>query len=452
MPEIIQGLIISADPEVAAEIKQLASAANPNLFLRAVQELSNESELDSLVRIYSPSLLFLDMDDMPLAEYVCTVIRERLPHTQIIGFANDVSREALMAAVRYSLRDVLQCPLSSISVSSAVQRAVAQLEATGHTRSQNRNAIFCVLPAKAGAGASTVAMHTAVALSRVSKQGEGRTALLDFDFECGVIDFMVNSPYDQGVKHLLEYSSRLDEGIWAKAAHRSGNLDIVRSGSHGHAVHTSAQEVREMLVHARANYDFTCLDLPGTLDEGSMAAIEFSDAVLLVCTPDLASAHIARRRMALLREYGFSGQIRVILNRNQSKSPLNKAEIEELLHTQVYAVIDNDYQGLQQALLKGSVMEPTSPVGKQFSELAKRLSGAETKRKSGEPGLWTAVKKMLGLGGASSKPLAPEPARTKGRKLLLPAPEAVTPEVELIRPDSDYEPVAPVSGMRRISA
>lgn len=422
MPEIIQGLILTADPSCATEVREHAAAAHPRLFLRSVQELSDESELDSLLRIYSPSILFLDMDDVELAEYVCGVVRGRIPHAQIIGFARDLSKEVLLAAVRYSLRDVLQCPLTGLSINSAIQRAIEQLDASGHGHGSNRNQIFCFLPAKAGSGASTLAIHSAAALSKIA-QDDRKAALLDLDFECGVVDFLLNEPYEQGVKHLLEFSDNIDEGLWKRAVQTTGKLDVVRTGSEGRAVKATSQQIRGLLAYARANYDFTCLDLPEQLNEASMAALEFCDAVLLVCTPDLASAHMTRRRVSLLREYGFNRQVRVILNRNQSKSQLSKKEIEELLGTEVFAIIDNDYQGLQNAILKGRLMETGSSLGKQFGQLAQRLAGIGPSKKQGSlshDGIWQNLKRLIGL--RTSADGAAEPVKTKKRQLLLPPP------------------------------
>lgn len=422
MPEIIQGLILTADPSCAAEIREYAAAAHPRLFLRSVQELSDESELDSLVRICSPSILFLDMDDVELAEYVCSVVRGRIPHAQIIGFARDLSKEALLAAVRYGLRDVLQCPLSGININSAIQSAIEQLEANGHGVGSNRNQIFCFLPAKAGSGASTIAMHSAAALSQIAQDGR-KAALLDLDFECGMVDFLLNGRYEQGVKHLLEFSNNLDEGLWKRAVQSTGRLDVVRTGSMGRPVRASAQQIRGLLAYARANYDFTCLDLPEQLNDASMAALEFCDAVLLVCTPDLASAHLTRRRLSLLCEYGFDRQVKVVLNRNQSKSQLGRKEIEELLGVEVFAVIDNDYHGLQSAVLKGRLMETGSSLGKQFTQMAQRLAGIGPKKKQGslsQDGIWQNLKRLIGL--SASGEVGAKPAKTRKRQLLLPPP------------------------------
>lgn len=425
MPDIIQGLILTADPSCATEIREHAAASHPRLFLRSVQELSDESELDSLVRIYSPSLLFLDMDDTELAEYVCSVVRGRIPHAQIIGFARDLSKEALLTALRYGLRDVLQCPLTAGNINSAIQRAIEQLEASGHgSGSNNRNQIFCFLPAKAGSGASTLAIHSAAALSKIAQDGR-KAALLDLDFECGVVDFLLNEPYEQGVKHLLAFADNLDEGVWKRAVQSAGNLDVVRTGSQGRPVKASAQQIRGLLAYARANYDYTCLDLPEQLNEAATTALEFCDAVLLVCTPDLASAHLTRRRLSLLREYGLQRQVKVILNRNQSKSQLGKKEVEELLDTEVFAVIDNDYQGLQNAILRGRLMEKGSSLGKQFSQMAQRLAGIGGKKKQGslsQDGIWQNLKRLIGLRGASEA--ASEPAKTRKRQLLLPPPSS----------------------------
>lgn len=427
MPDFTQGLILTADPVIATEIREFAATAHPRLLFRSIQELSDEAELDSLVRIYSPSILFLDMDDVDLAQYVCGVVRERIPHAQIIGFARDLSKEALLAAVRFGLRDVLQYPLSASSVIAAVQRAMEKLDASGVATGARRSQIFCFLPAKAGSGASTVAIHAAAALSQVDGAGR-KAALLDLDFECGVVDFLLNEPCDNGVKQMLEYSSRIDESLWQRAVQKVGNLDVVRTGSHGRPVSASEAQMRGVLAHARANYDFVCLDLPEQLNEASLAALEYCDEVLLVCTPDLVSAHLTRRRLSLLRECGYNKQVRVILNRHHSKSHLSKTDMEELLNAEIFAVVDNDYPGIQSAVLKGRLVESSSPMGKQFVHLATRLAGIDTTKKRnglGQDGIWQNLKRLIGLAGSGTKE---QTAKTARRPLLL--PPASTPTTD----------------------
>ena len=65
----------------------------------------------------------------------------------------------------------------------------------------------------------------------------------------------------------------------------------------------------------RRNYQALCFDLSGNLERYSLEIMQECKRILLVCTPEIASLHLAREKMAFLRATG-SGHPRVlVLNR-----------------------------------------------------------------------------------------------------------------------------------------
>ena len=94
-----------------------------------------------------------------------------------------------------------------------------------------------------------------------------------------------------------------------------------------------------------------------------------------------------------------------------------------MLGVEVFAVIDNDYHGLQSAVLKGRLMETGSSLGKQFTQMAQRLAGIGPKKKQGslsQDGIWQNLKRLIGL--SASGEVGAKPAKTRKRQLLLPPP------------------------------
>jgi pilus assembly protein CpaE len=406
----IYGLIIGGDPTIAAALHEFGTKSNAALHLRHLQEITDATELESTIRIFCPSIVFLDMDDVPVAEYICGLIRKQSSRTQIIGYGSHVTNDLLLMAVRCGLRDVLESPLSEQTVSQALVRAMQQLQDAGGSLFGRRNQIHCFLPAKIGSGASTVAMHTAAGLSRQTNQ---RVALVDMDFDTGSIEFMFNLPYGQGLGHLTESGASWDETTFKRIVTKSGNLDIVRAGSQGRPVSFDAGDVRNLIGCARSSYDFTCIDLPGALNDYSLAVLEYCDSILLVCEPELASVHMARKRLDFFRELRLENKVRVVLNRSRLNGAMNKSEIEEVLCTTIYATVANDYAGLQKAVLNGRPIDADSLLGRQFAELSRRLSDSrENSSRGPRNGIWNSFRKWIGLTSA--------PPRQAGQRLLAP--------------------------------
>ena len=73
--------------------------------------------------------------------------------------------------------------------------------------------------------------------------------LMDLDFNCGAIDFMLKLPYDQGLSHVTGFGARIDESIWARVVSKVGSLDVMRSGSQeGRRI--TAREIEHLLAFA----------------------------------------------------------------------------------------------------------------------------------------------------------------------------------------------------------
>jgi Flp pilus assembly CpaE family ATPase len=183
---------------LVAELELIAKDVSASLFLKTYQKHLDPIELESTLRLLMPSVVFLDVTRLEMAEMVCAIIRKNNRNTQIIGFARDVDQSSLLMAVRCGLRDVMVSPLSPSTVHSSLERAYAAWQEE-HKHTPREHRIISFLPSKIGSGASTVALQTSVAISR---SGLGRTTLIDMDFDCGSLDFMLKLPYDQGVSHL----------------------------------------------------------------------------------------------------------------------------------------------------------------------------------------------------------------------------------------------------------
>ncbi len=376
--DFLRGMIIGCNSELATELEGIVSGLAPTLSLRKVCDLPGEAELESMIRVFKPSIVFLDISDFELGEFICALIRKQVRGPQIVGFAGSTTHEILLMAVRNGLRDVLESPISPATVQQCLSRAFSVLEEDSeHTRFNNQ--IFSFLPSKIGSGASTVALHTAYTMARSS---DSPVALLDLDFDSGLVDFMLKLPANQGLSHISELGDRMDASIWSRVATKVGrNLDVLRAGSHNKPRRILTSDIEHLIAYARHSYEITCVDLPGSLNDHSLAVLDKSDGIFMVLTPDLPSVHLARRRLDQFHEMRLANRVRVVYNRAHSRSPLSKAEIEEILERDIFHVIDNDYTSLQKALLNGRPIEADTQLGRQFADMTNRILGVDPKKK-----------------------------------------------------------------------
>ncbi|BDC50326.1 hypothetical protein F183_A26420 [Bryobacterales bacterium F-183] len=407
----LRGLIVSADAGLSEELQKVAGEAGSRVQLRVVGSLRDEAQLEATVRLYMPSIVFLDVTEVEAAERVCTILYRLSRSTQVIGVARNVGQDALLMAIRCKLRDVLVTPLQPSMIYSSLERATAEWQI--HQRLPiAQHQIVSFLPSKIGSGASTVALQTAFAMSTMLEKS--KVNLMDMDFEAGAIDFMLKLPFEQGLSNISEFGSQLDETIWAKVVKRYATLDVMRAGS-GESKNPTPRDIEHVLGFARSSYDYVCVDLQGSLTDCAQAVLENSDTIFLVTTPELHAVHLAKRRMEQLRGRGLAPRVKVILNRHHGRAALTPKDLEGILRTDLFAVLDNDYAGLQRALLNGRPVDSDTPLGRQFADLSRRLCGIEApSSESQRPSLplwWRVARRMLPF----AKPtVAVDPTRMLG--------------------------------------
>src|SRR5580698_5934825 len=101
-----------------------------------------------------------------------------------------------------------------------------------------------------------------------------------------------------------------------------------------------------------------------------------SRRILLVCTPEIPSLHLAREKLQFLKTVDLDKRVGVVLNRVPKKAVLGKAQVEEILGVPVIATLANDYHGVNRSTAMAAVVDPTSELGKNHSQFAASLVDA----------------------------------------------------------------------------
>jgi len=87
---------------------------------------------------------------------------------------------------------------------------------------------------------------------------------------------------------------------------------------------------------------------------------------------------LARRRVNELVNLGLSNNdIHLILNRVGSKKTLNVDDVAEVVGIPVFASLPNDYGAVSDASLKGGLVPTDTRLGRQITELAVQIAGAD---------------------------------------------------------------------------
>jgi pilus assembly protein CpaE len=288
------------------------------------------------------------------------------------------SADVLRAVMRAGASDFLAPPFSVPDI----RRCLEPIAARSDERPEGT--LIAMMPAQGADGASTIALHVAHELS----ESLGRAPLLvDCDVQCGVAAFRLGQQPKYTLADALAHVDRLDE-LLPKIVVRWRGFDLVVApdtplglmGDH-------MDRLPRALAVARRHYPVVIADLPPGLFTSGLSVLLDADEIHLVCTPEITSLHLGRRRLNELVEYGVGkDRLRVLLNRSDSRNPISPKDIERVIGAPIYQELANDYQAVTAAAVEGGLVAEESGFGRSLRQLATRISGitpAEARRHSG---------------------------------------------------------------------
>jgi pilus assembly protein CpaE len=266
--------------------------------------------------------------------------------------------------------------------------------------------IFTFLSAKGGAGATTAAVNTAVAL----QQAHGSVVLVDFA-PIGNAQLHLNLRPSFGVPDALENLHRLDVSLL------DGLMTTCKDGLHllagpqqpYQSIPTPAELARlfDLLVN---HYRYVVVDASSRLDPTTRLLSDLSNAVLMVAQTDVVSLWSASRIHGFLEEGTGRNRLRIVLNRYKKIPGFTDEDVEQSTHCKVLWKIPNAFQAISPAIDHGSpvVLQESQEVSRSFRALAAALADAASTPEGG-----------LDLIYAQEKPSVQKKA--PGRLLITPA-------------------------------
>jgi len=246
------------------------------------------------------------------------------------------------------------------------------------TRTRSRSGagkarIFTFLSAKGGAGATTAAVNTALAL----QQAHGNVVLVDFA-PIGHAQLHLNLRPSFGVLDALENLHRLDVSLL------DGLMTTTKDGLHLLAgpqapypsVPTPAELARlfDLLVN---HYRHIVVDASSRLDATTHLLSDLSNAVLLVAQTDVVSLWSAGRIHNFLEEGTGRDRLRIVLNRYKKIPGFSDVDVEQATKCKVLWKIPNAFQSVSPAIDHGTpIVLQDQDVSRSYRSLAAALAEA----------------------------------------------------------------------------
>jgi pilus assembly protein CpaE len=325
-------------------------------------------------------LVSIDPKNPARAIRTIELIHASTPEVTIFAVGEMNQPTNIVSAMRAGAREFLDHAASREALIEAFTRFSATLSRA--QRSSSRARVFTFLNAKGGAGATTTAVNTAVAL----QETHGRVVLVDFA-PIGHAALQLNLRPQFTLIDALQNLHRMDGSLLdgLMTPYRNG-LHLLAGAQQPHSSMPTASELARLFDLLVGQYHFVVIDGSGRMDGTMQMICDLSNAVLLVAQTDVVSLWSAGRIHAFLQEGAGRDRLRIVLNRYKKIPGFSDEDVEKATNCSVLWKVPNNFQLIGPAIDKGSPVaaQGNHEIGRSYQGLAAELASATT---SGEGAL-----------------------------------------------------------------
>ena len=301
----------------------------------------------------------------------------------------------IVAAMRAGAREYLEEHCSSEAILEALTRhATSRSKARA---SAGRARVFTVMNAKGGAGSTTIAVNTAVAL----QETHGGVLLVDFS-PLGHATLHLNVRPSFGLSDALQNLHRMDasllEGFMTQC---KGGLQLLAGSQSPQALMPGAAELARLFDVVVAHFRYVVVDCSNRVDQTARLLCDLSTSTVLVTQADVVSLWSANRIRTFMEEGSGHNRVRLVLNRYKKIPGFTDEDIEKATNCKLLWKLPNNYQSVAPAIDKGLpvAFHESQELGRAFRSMTAALlqaSGGQSPLELGQPQEVGAKKKAPG--------------------------------------------------------
>lgn len=339
--------------------------------IEVIGSAENGRQAVEIVGRLQPDVILMDIN-MPGMDGITATreVTQIVPYTQVVILTVQDDPDYLRKAMMAGARDFLSKPPTIDELIGAVLRA-GEIAHRGRARipartsvdksngngaataisGKPRGKIITVYSPKGGAGCSVVASNLAACLHTP----DTRVALIDGSLQFGDLLVLFNEQSKNSVLDLAPRAHELDAEIVddVMVTHKSG-IRILAATEPEMAEQVAGEQFAALLEFFRSMFAYTIVDTTSRLSDVTIAALDSSDAIVLLTTQDIHAIASVRKFLDLVPLLKLDRRrILTVMNQYNARVKIDPIKVGQTLQNEIVAVLPDDARVVVPSINRG---------------------------------------------------------------------------------------------------
>ena len=314
----------------------------------------------------------------------------RYPQLAVVLIADEATAEVYASAMGVGARGVISDDPTLAELQNRLQTAGEWSRTMRrHFDSSYSNpmpgrlgTMLAVCGAKGGTGATTLAVHLAIAVT----YGKRSVCLVDMDLQKGDVPTYLDVQHRRSIADLVRAADDLDGAILSEAlfVHKDGPHLLLAPEQGELAEDVTARAARQILAALRSRYDVVVVDCGSHVTDGTATAVELADTVVVAVTPDLPAIRSAKRLVKMWRRLQIRKEedVVAVLNRHDKRNEIQPDLARKMLGLSLLdTTLPAAFRGLEEAANTGVPLDVKDAGFRKAVGTLARETGLLDKRK-----------------------------------------------------------------------
>ena len=267
-------------------------------------------------------------------------------------------------------------PIEMAVLAAKIDVLLKRIRTTAVAMVKRRGRVIVFAHGKGGTGTTTLAVNAAVALAETKLY---RVGLLDLNLEFGNAQMHLDLKPLQTLSSLSRLDpSQLDDEVFQRlmTQDKSGVELVISADSPENAELVTVPLVQQGIDRMRAAADYVVVDTPATFSQTVLAALDASDAVIVVADPHVAGVRAAKNWLDVLDKLSYPQERSMLVLNRTSQGGLDNDAVARHLTRKIDVVVPfttvfDDSADRGRPLVS---LHPDNSAAKVMRDLAARLA------------------------------------------------------------------------------